>query len=302
MRRRKNPVAVFSATGSTVTTQRWRAAARAPATSGDRPSNFRLSPVAGTMVNTPFSASASARSGWIQTEFDRLGPVVPRHLVGGGGDNVKMRVEAFRQRLGRDPVGEQGKRVERQLEIFRGNGLIEGVAFVSAGEVVGPLALQPARRAAAAGKQHAAFLKVSRTAATRIARSRSSNPAAAMSPSLGSTAPPGNTSAPEANSICRWRLTMKTSIPCAPSRTMSTVAARRAGAGSGIGKLSRRNEPPYALARHGESVARDRRPPLSPLRRSRLNLSAHRERLETLLPKPFNKSIAIALIDKQGDP
>ena len=84
---------------------------------------------------------------------------MPRDLVGGGGDNIEMRVEAFGQRLGRDPVGERDQRVEPKLEVFRRNDLIEGAAFVLAGDIVHPLALQPTRRAAASGKQHAGLLE-----------------------------------------------------------------------------------------------------------------------------------------------
>ena len=56
----------------------------------------------------------------------------------------------------------------------------------------------------------------------------------AASASSASTLPPGNTSAPEANSISRWRTTMNTSMPSGPSRRMTTVAAGRAGTGAWV--------------------------------------------------------------------
>ena len=56
-------------------------------------------------------------------------------------------------------MGEQGEGFEPELEFFRRDGLSERAASVLAGEVLRPLAFEPARRAAAVGKQHAGFLE-----------------------------------------------------------------------------------------------------------------------------------------------
>ena len=145
--------------------------------------------------------SASASRGEIQTEVDRLPPVVGERLVGRREGQEEMGVEALRHEGGRDPVGEGNEPVDCRDERLAGHELGEGRAAVERATRAGRDELVPAARAR---DQHAAFLE--RLADRGDLATARAGPApqpsdAASSASAGSIRPPGKTSAPEAKSI-----------------------------------------------------------------------------------------------------
>ena len=100
--------------------------------------------------------SASACLGEIQTEFDRLPPVVDERLVGGGERQEEMGVEALGQEIRGDPVGERRQRVERRRKPLPSHELGEGRGAIERGR---PRGRDEPLLALGSRQQHPAFLE-----------------------------------------------------------------------------------------------------------------------------------------------
>ncbi len=84
-------------------------------------------------MNLPCSASR----GEIQTEIDRLAPVMGERLIGRREREKEPGVEPLRQKGRRDPVGERDETVDRGREVLPGQKLGEGDGPVEPASALG---------------------------------------------------------------------------------------------------------------------------------------------------------------------